>query len=159
MRTVDLQIIRLSDDRDIELAYQLKSRITHVFSSRNTTPASLSREVLTGAITAFPNNTSFLSMFATGEKGGRIHGRVQQMIAQTHSEQGTALATQFWVIWAEASLAYRTFWDQGGSGAERVRSALRKAISSTKYVTSAPSLTKAGNALPRCGNSASNLRS
>lgn len=36
-----------------------------------------------------------------------------------------------WAVWAEAVSAHRTFWDDGGGGAERVRMALDKGINST----------------------------
>lgn len=73
----------------------------------------------------------FLSLYLFGELGNRVYGRVQRLVSQISSNEEGGAVAQLWAVWAEAMSAHRTFWDKGGGGAERVRSALDKGINST----------------------------
>ena len=115
-----------------EEAVQLLGRILHVYTSRHASPASLSRDALHLAIATFPNNTQLLSLYLWGELGGRVFGRIQRLVSDMLSADTTGVTGQLWAVWAEAQTSHRTFWDQGGGGAERVRSALDKSINSLK---------------------------
>lgn len=118
----------------IESADQLFSSILHVHCSRLFAEPGLARDALEGSISSFPNNTLFLSLYLWGEIGGRVYGRVQRLISQLSagSIEGAGVIGHLWSVWAEAMSAHRTFWDQGGAGAERVRTALDKGIQSTR---------------------------
>ncbi|WVW82554.1 hypothetical protein I302_104565 [Kwoniella bestiolae CBS 10118] len=118
---------------EAEQTLQLLTKILHLHSDRHSAPASLSRDTLELALASFPNNTSFLSLYLYGELGGRVYGRVQRLIAGLTSHQAIngGLVVHLWAIWAEAVSSHRTFWDECGTGAERVRLALDKGISSS----------------------------
>lgn len=114
-----------------EDAFQLLTKILFEHSSRYPGPASLMRDVLELAIASFPNNTSFLSLYIWSESRGSIYGRVQKLIAKiTDAADGSGVVGHLWSVWAEGVLAHRTFWDRGGTGAERVRSCLDRGINS-----------------------------
>ncbi|WRT64373.1 uncharacterized protein IL334_001305 [Kwoniella shivajii] len=117
---------------EAEEILQLLAKLLHLHSTRHASPASLSRDTLELALSAFPSNTSFLSLYLYGELGGRVYGRVQRLIAEITcgKERFGGLVTHLWSIWAEGVSSHRTFWDEGGGGAERVRLALDRAINS-----------------------------
>lgn len=119
-----------------EESLQLLTRILYHHTTRHSTPPALTRDVLEYALSSFPNNTSFLSLYMYGELGSKVYGRVQRLIAQITSEHKDGgvmkgVIGHLWAVWAEAVSAHRTFWDDGGGGAERVRMALDKGINST----------------------------
>ncbi|OCF54309.1 hypothetical protein L486_08223 [Kwoniella mangroviensis CBS 10435] len=118
---------------EAEFTLQLLTKILYLHSTRHSSPASMSRDTLELALSSFPNNTSFLSLYLYGELGGRVYGRVQRLIADLTSQRGSngGLVVHLWAIWAEAVSSHRTFWDEGGTGAERVRLALDKGINSS----------------------------
>lgn len=116
-----------------EETYQLLIRIVYVHTSRHASPAPLARDVLEQAIEAFPNNTIFLGLYLWGEAGARVYGRIQRLVSQLTSKD-SGVVSLLWSVWAEGVGSSRTFWDEGGGGAERVRRALDRAINSTKYV-------------------------
>jgi len=116
---------------EAEEAYQLLARILHLHTSRHASPASLSRDALERAIQAFPNNTSFLSLYLFGELGNRVYGRLQRLVSRLSSSDNAGVVGHLWAVWAESMSSHRTFWDDNGSGAERVRIALDKGINST----------------------------
>ncbi|WWC86471.1 uncharacterized protein L201_001348 [Kwoniella dendrophila CBS 6074] len=115
-----------------EQTLQLLTKILHFHSTRHASPAGLSRDTLELALSSFPNNTSFLSLYLYGELGGRVYGRIQRLITEltSHKNGSGGLIIHLWSIWAEAVSSHRTFWDDGGNGAERVRLALDKGINS-----------------------------
>ncbi|WWC58836.1 uncharacterized protein I303_101380 [Kwoniella dejecticola CBS 10117] len=121
---------------EAEQTLQLLTKILYLHSSRHSTPASLARSTLETALASFPNNTAFLSLYLYGELGGRVYGRVQRLVADLTSsvrkdqDHSGGLMVHLWAIWAEGVSAHRTFWDKGGTGAERVRLALDKGINS-----------------------------
>ncbi|OXG26985.1 hypothetical protein C359_05015 [Cryptococcus neoformans Bt120] len=119
-----------------EESLQLLTKILYHHTTRHPTPPALTRDILEYALSSFPNNTSFLSLYMYGELGGRVYGRVQRLIAEITSEHKDGgpmkgIVGHLWAVWAEAVSAHRTFWDDGGGGAERVRMALDKGINST----------------------------
>lgn len=114
-----------------EETHQLYNKIIHLHSSRHATPAALSRDALETAVKSFPNNTMFLSLYLFGELGNRVYGRVQRLISRISNAGDEGVVGHIWAVWAEAMSAHRTFWDQGGGGAERVRNALDKGINSS----------------------------
>ena len=114
---------------EAETCYQILTRLIYVHTGRHPSPAALKRDVLENAMTAFPNNTCFLSLYLQGEIGRRIYGRLQQLVDQlTRNGSVTGL---LWSVWAEATSSSETFWQF--QGAERVRMALDRGISSTRY--------------------------
>lgn len=113
-----------------EQAHQLLCKILYIHTSRHATPASLARDAVELAIRSFPNNTMFMSLYLWGEMGGRVYGRVQSLISQLSTSTDAGVVGHIWAVWAEAFSAHRTFWDQGGGGAERVRQALGRAVMS-----------------------------
>ena len=115
-----------------EEGHQLLCKLLHYHCSRHPAPASLAREALEQAIAMFPNNTMFLSLYLWGEMGGRVYGRVQRLISHltSASNESAGVSGYLWSVWAEGMSAHRTFWDKGGSGAERVRNALDKGVNS-----------------------------
>lgn len=120
-----------------EGSLQLLTKILYHHTTRHPTPPALTRDILEYALSSFPNNTSFLSLYMYGELGGRVYGRVQRLIAEITSEHKDGgpmkgIVGHLWAVWAEAVSAHRTFWDDGGGGAERVRMALDKGINSTR---------------------------
>jgi hypothetical protein len=117
------------DSYAAEEAYQHLTRLIFLHTSRHPSPAALSRDVLEQAIVAFPNNTSFLSLYLWGEMGAKVYGRVQRLVAQLSRSDG--VVGHLWAVWAEGVGSSRTFWD---GGADRVRMALDKAINSSTYV-------------------------
>ncbi|WWD09643.1 hypothetical protein V865_007771 [Kwoniella europaea PYCC6329] len=125
-------IISPPSSGEAEYTLQSFTKILYFHSTRHSAPASLSRDTLELALSSFPNNTSFLSLYLYGELGGRVYGRVQRLIADLTSQRGSngGLVVHLWAIWAEAVSSHRTFWDEGGTGAERVRLALDKGINS-----------------------------
>ncbi|WVQ61954.1 uncharacterized protein L199_000087 [Kwoniella botswanensis] len=125
-------ITLLPSSGEAEYTLQLLTKILYFHSTRHSAPASLSRDTLELALSSFPNNTSFLSLYLYGELGGRVYGRVQRLIADLTSQRGShgELVVHLWAIWAEAVSSHRTFWDEGGTGAERVRLSLDKGINS-----------------------------
>ncbi|ORX37353.1 NRDE-2, necessary for RNA interference-domain-containing protein [Kockovaella imperatae] len=123
---------------EAEEVFQLLCRMIYVHTSRNASPAALSRDTLELAIATFPNNTQFLSFYMFGELGARVHGRLQRLVSQLLASETSGISGQLWSVWAEAMSAHRTFWDKGGNGAERVRQALDKSINSRWGKRSAP---------------------
>ncbi|KIR70905.1 hypothetical protein I310_05317 [Cryptococcus deuterogattii CA1014] len=127
---------RLGEERaESEESLQLLTRILYHHTTRHSTPPALTRDVLEYALSSFPNNTSFLSQYMYGELGSKVYGRVQRLIAEITSEHKDGgvmkgVIGHLWAVWAEAISAHRTFWDDGGGGAERVRMALDKGINS-----------------------------
>ncbi|KIR97247.1 hypothetical protein L804_05429 [Cryptococcus deuterogattii 2001/935-1] len=127
---------RLGEERaESEESLQLLTRILYHHTTRHSTPPALTRDVLEYALSSFPNNTSFLSQYMYGELGSKVYGRVQRLIAEITSEHKDGgvmkgVIGHLWAVWAEAVSAHRTFWDDGGGGAERVRMALDKGINS-----------------------------
>lgn len=109
-----------------EETYQLLTKVIYTYGSRHSIPASIAREVLEQAIDAFPNNTTFLSLYLWGETGGRVYGRVHRLVNQLTGEKAGAVSLM-WAVWAEAVSAGNMFWF---GGAERVRRALDRAINS-----------------------------
>jgi len=79
---------------------------------------------------AYPDNTSFLSLYLFGELGNRVYGRVQRVVSQLSSADDAGIVGHLWAVWAESMSSHRTFWDKNGDGAERVRIALDKGINS-----------------------------
>ena len=118
------------DTAAAEQTYQLLTRILNLHTSRHPAPAALPRDVLEQAITAFPSNTSFLSLYLYGELGRRVQGRVQTLVAEM-GRKGDPVGL-LWCVWAEGVNASRTFWTKGG--AERVRMVLDQGINSAKSV-------------------------
>nr|XP_031858056.1 uncharacterized protein CI109_006498 [Kwoniella shandongensis]KAA5525128.1 hypothetical protein CI109_006498 [Kwoniella shandongensis] len=124
---------------EAEETLQLLVKILHLHTSHHPAPAPLIREVLEIALASFPNNTMFLSLYLFGELGGRVYGRIQRLISEfTSRAEGSGVVTHLWAVWAEGVSAHRTFWDKGGGGAERVRTALDKGINSNSGRYSAP---------------------
>lgn len=115
----------------VEETLQLLVRTIFVYNSRHSSPASLLREVLERAITLCPNNTIFLSLYLWGEASRRVYGNVQRLTSRLVTEDH-GIVPLLWAVWAEAQGAARTFYDAGGSGAERVRRALNLSINSAK---------------------------
>jgi hypothetical protein len=129
--TIETQLESLpAESYEAEEAYQLLTRILYLHTSRHASPASLSRDALERAINAFPNNTSFLSLYLFGELGNRVYGRIQRLVARLSSSENASIVGHLWAVWAESMSSHRTFWDEDGTGAERVRIALDKAINS-----------------------------
>ncbi|WWC66161.1 uncharacterized protein I206_100062 [Kwoniella pini CBS 10737] len=118
---------------EAEQTLQLLTKILYLHSSRHASPASLSRSTLEIALSSFPNNTSFLSLYLYGELGGRVYGRIQRLISDLTSnrENNGGLTIYLWAIWAQGVSSHRTFWDANGTGSERVRLTLDKAVNST----------------------------
>ncbi|EIW72388.1 hypothetical protein TREMEDRAFT_26535 [Tremella mesenterica DSM 1558] len=112
---------------EVESAVQFLCKILHVHRSRLPTPASVLRDILENAIVMFPNNTQFLSLYLYGEMGGRVYGRVQNLIGQMLTSNESVIG-YLWAVWAEGILGSRTLWDKGGG--ERVRLVLDKAVNS-----------------------------
>ncbi|KAK4687670.1 nuclear exosome regulator NRDE2, partial [Tremellales sp. Uapishka_1] len=106
-----------------ERSQQLLAKVIYLHTNRNPSPASLSRDILEGSIAQYPTNTIFLSLHLYGELGNRVFGRIQKTIAKLQAPTGI-----LWGVWAEGVLASRTFWDEDGNGAERVRSVLDRGI-------------------------------
>ena len=129
LRVIELHKNSLSPgSAEMEQTNQFLCRLLYLHRSQHPTPASIMRDVLEDAISAFPNNTQFLSLYLYGEMSGRIYGRVQSLVSHIVSNRTSTVVGFLWAVWAEAILASRTFWDQGGSGAERVRMVLDKGI-------------------------------
>jgi hypothetical protein len=112
-----------------EILYQFLLQLLFYHTNRNASPASLTRDILELAVSTFPNNTIFLSLYLWGESGGRVHGRVQRLIA--HLLQEGSIVGDLWAVWAEAAQCGYSFWDPASGGAERVRHALNKAVNTT----------------------------
>lgn len=117
-----------------EETYQLLTHIIFIHTGRHATPASLARNVLESATTAFPNNTTFLSLFLWGEAGGRVYGRVHSLVTRLTSEDdkegenaSPGAVALLWSVWAEASGA-TAFWN---GGADRVRRALDRGVNTS----------------------------
>jgi hypothetical protein len=118
------------DSASAEGAYQLLTRTLCVHTSRHASPAALARGNLETAMEAFPNNTTFLSLYLYGELGNRVYGRVQRLVSKLSNSEDVGVVGHLWAVWAEAMSSHRTFWDRRGGGAERVRTALDKAVNS-----------------------------
>jgi len=118
---------------EVEEAYQLLVRLIYLHAKRHPSPASLLRDVLESAIDLFPNNTTFLSLYLWGETGGRVYGRIQRLTSKlaADSQSGPGVVGYLWSVWAEGVLASRTFWNEDGTGAERVRLILDRGVNST----------------------------
>ncbi|KAK8866141.1 hypothetical protein IAR55_001292 [Kwoniella newhampshirensis] len=128
-----------SSSPEAEELLQLLVRLLYFHTSRHPAPAPLIRDVLEIALASFPNNTIFLSIYLFGELGGRVYGRIQRFISEsTTRAEGSGIVSHLWAVWAEGVSAHRTFWDKGGGGAERVRTALDKGINSATGRYSAP---------------------
>ncbi|GMK55153.1 hypothetical protein CspeluHIS016_0202090 [Cutaneotrichosporon spelunceum] len=114
-----------------EDALQLLVKVVFIHSSRHSTPASLMRGVLEQAIQLFQNNTIFLSLYLFGEGSRRVYGNVHRLTSRLITEDH-GIVPLLWAVWAESQGAARTFYDEGGSGAERVRRALNQSVNSAK---------------------------
>lgn len=114
----------------IEETLQLLVKTIFVHNSRNSSPASLIRDVLERAIRLCPNNTIFLSLYLWGESSRRVYGNVQRLTSRLITEDH-GIVPLLWAVWAESQGASRTFYDAGGSGAERARRALDRSINLT----------------------------
>lgn len=92
------------------------------------------RNAVESAIQSFRSNTIFLSLYLWGESGLRVHGRIQRLTSELSKSPDPGLIGLLWSVWAEAMLAKRTFWDEGGGGAERCRMVLDNAVNSSTWV-------------------------
>lgn len=115
----------------IEETLQLLVKTMFVHNGRHSSPASLMRGVLERSIGLCPNNTIFLSLYLWGESSRRVYGNVQRLTSRLITEDH-GIVPLLWAVWAESQLASRTFYDEGGSGAERARRALDRSINSAK---------------------------
>ncbi|BEI89274.1 uncharacterized protein CcaverHIS019_0206360 [Cutaneotrichosporon cavernicola] len=118
-------------DPRIEETLQLLVKVIFVHNSRHSSPASLMRNVLERAIELCPNNTIFLSLYLFGEGNRRVYGNVHRLTSRLITED-RGIVPLLWAVWAESQGAARTFYDKGGSGAERARRALNQSVNSPK---------------------------
>lgn len=119
------------DHPRIEETLQLLVKIIFAHNSRHSSPATLMRGVLERAIELYPNNTIFLSLYLWGEGSRRVYGNVHRLTSRLITED-VGIVPLLWAVWAESQGAARTFYDAGGSGAERVRRALNQSVNSAK---------------------------
>jgi hypothetical protein len=118
-------------DPRVEETLQLLVKIIFVHNSRHSSPASLMRGVLERAIELCPNNTIFLSLYVWGEGSRRVYGNVHRLTSRLITEEH-GIVPLLWAVWAESQGAARTFYDEGGNGAQRVRRALNQSVNSAK---------------------------
>lgn len=118
-----------------EEVLQLGAKIMYHHAQASIVKADTQRAFLEYAIALFPSNTIFLSLYFANESGTRVYGRVQRLLYETVLlDKDESAGSYLWSVWAEAMSSRRTFWEDGGRGAERVRAMYEKAISSKTYV-------------------------
>ncbi|KAJ9115024.1 hypothetical protein QFC22_005352 [Naganishia vaughanmartiniae] len=114
-----------------EEVLQLGAKIMYRHAQTDIVKADVQRDFLEYAISLFPSNTIFLSLYFSNESGTRVYGRLQRLLYETVLlDKDESAGSYLWSVWAEAMSARRTFWEDSGRGAERVRAMYEKAISS-----------------------------
>ncbi|KAJ9111443.1 hypothetical protein QFC19_001212 [Naganishia cerealis] len=118
-----------------EEVLQLGAKIMYRHAQDHVVKADVQRSFLEYAISLFPSNTMFLSLYFANENGARVYGRLQRLLYETVLlDKDESAGSYLWAVWAEATAARRTVWANGGTGAPRVRAMYEKAISSKTYV-------------------------
>ncbi|KAJ9104523.1 hypothetical protein QFC21_002019 [Naganishia friedmannii] len=114
-----------------EEVLQVGAKIMYRHAQSHIVKADVQRAFLEYAITLFPSNTIFLSLYFANESGTKVYGRLQRLLYEiVLLDKDESAGSYLWSVWAEAISARRTFWEEGGRGAERVRAMYEKAISS-----------------------------
>lgn len=134
MALLGKQIVQLqseakqSAEEEEMLAIQAKILFRHTQTRTAFRPGQL-RNVLEGALTEFPNNSIFLSLYFYNELRTRIENRVRRTLDELVLEKET-VTTEGWLfaIYAELHLNAR------GYNAEAVRNLFERAVESTRFV-------------------------
>lgn len=116
-----------SSSAHAEELWQRFCQILYLHTTRQSTPAWLFREIVEDALRLFPQNTQFLSLYYWSQLRDKVHGRIQKHVTALTTGE-VSLTGLLWSVWAEAHMSSRTFWQDDGAGAERVRVVLSRGI-------------------------------
>jgi hypothetical protein len=107
---------------------QLLIEVLHRHSIWHPSPKAVIRQCLHGAMTAFPDNTIFLSTFLWHQLQSGLQRPIHDLTARLTEPNGT-LKGMMWSIWAE-SVTANDLYGPGSGGASRVRALFKKALDS-----------------------------
>lgn len=114
-----------------EEAYQFAARLLWTHSQTSHIKPDIIRKFLEQAISSFPNNTLFLSLYLATESHSQIYGRLHRLIEEdVLGKRDAAVTTLLWAAWAEGQMNGQGIWANGSSSAERVRRVFDKALES-----------------------------
>ena len=118
----------------LELLHQARARLLHYHTvhTHSFKPAVV-RSVLADSITAFPQNTIFLSLYAWNERRSRIDDRVRSILQSvtlrtTHDQHGyrrESVISHFFAVYTELNHSI-----EAGSNIHSVRSTFERAVDS-----------------------------
>jgi hypothetical protein len=120
------------DGYDQEVAFQFHVELLRLHTTRHPGPASAVRGHVEHAARQFPDNTKFLDTMLSLQAKSGLHSRLHALTARLTGSD-SRLVGMVWAVWAEAVLA-TDLYHPGSGGASRVRSLLRRALSSILYV-------------------------
>lgn len=121
------------DSRERELAHQLLGKMIFLHTSWHPTPAYLARSTLETAISHYPSNTQFHSLFVDNEIRAGLQSRIYaHLLQRSLTESSSELL--LWRIWAMAKMS-DNIYDPASGGHSRMRSLFSKALSTDSWVS------------------------